>query len=223
MTFPFELDSGHIIALVDGHRLLVDTGSPVSFGRPGAFRAIGGDALVGEHYGPYNIDTVVEYIGAPIDGLVGMDLIRGRGGLEVEWATRRVTFGTPTAAGRSLAADCRIVPVVELGIGGSTVRAVVDTGAFVSYVVPELAHGVPSIGTVSDFHLGAGRYKADVRELEHTLFETPTRHRFAVAPPHVEQLATGMGLRAIVGTDLLQAFDVVGLDTAAGHWVLRGG
>jgi len=223
MTFPFELDGGHIVALVDGHRLLVDTGCPTSFGRPGVFRGIAGDAQVGERIGPHTIDTVVDYIGSPLDGLIGMDLIRGRGGLEVEWEARRVTLGTPAAGGRPVACTFPMgVPMVDLTVDDTRVGAVVDTGAFVSYVASSMVASAPTKRTITDFHLSIGRYDAIVREIRQDLFVTPRTHDFAVTPPGVERLLSSFGAQAIIGTDLLRAFDVVGLDTAAGRWVLRG-
>jgi hypothetical protein len=224
MTFTFEIEGGHILALVDGRRLLVDTGSPGSFGRPGAFVGLAGETPVPKEQGGHDIDKVVEFVGAPVDGLVGMDLIRLAGGLEIDWRAKRISFGRPSPEGQLVAADLgRGIVRVDVPIDDTPVRAIVDTGAFVSYVVSSVGAGATPAGTFDDFHLSFGRYTADLRDLRHELLASPRTHRFAVTPPRVEQIVTHYGARAIIGTDLLQTFDVVGLDTSAGHFVFRGG
>ncbi len=212
MDFAFELYRGHVIALAGDQRLLVDTGSPTSFGRPGPL-AEPGRELLESPFGD-DIDSIAADVGTRLDGLVGMDLVARHGGLTLHWREGRLRFGPATTDGAVIAAGRwrRATPRLVTRLAESAVAADVDTGAFVSYATPELLDGVPATGEVEDFHPHFGRFATSLHQLPLAIGGVARTHDFALAPPDVALMLTAYDAVAIIGTDVLRTFASVAFD-----------
>lgn len=207
----FELIAGHLILEKGGHQLLLDTGSPISFGTCGDVRVFNRrihlspspvlDARdIGRHIGalldpPATLD---------LDGLLGTDLLRG---LEVviDWEGRTIT----TSAVRPELAGWRGdliggLPSTRVRINGHDVLAVTDTGARSCFAVPRVLNGAAATGVTRDFYPTLGAFETSLHLTEVGL--DGRRERVAVARAN-EVITLAMataGAEALVGTDLMQ-------------------
>ncbi len=214
LNLDFELIHGHIVALAEAGRLLVDTGSPASFGRPGAFAGLHEGAAPPASYMGVGIEAVAGFVGAPLDGLLGMDLIRRRGGFTVDWNARKLSLQAVEPGGVAVRAPWLLgCPVVPLVLGGRTVNAVIDTGAFISYAARGLTEDTPACGQVEDFHPFLGRFTTSLHTLTVSLAGLEGPHTFGAAPASVAAMLAPFGAEVVLGTDLLQRFISVGFDT----------
>ena len=83
---PFEYIAGHIVARLDGRRVIVDTGSPVTFGRGDHLRLGNGTHPIATGVLGFTVETAAERIRrlpgvAPdfgVDVLLGTDLPLGK-------------------------------------------------------------------------------------------------------------------------------------------------
>jgi hypothetical protein len=140
---------------------LVDTGSPVTFGRTGT--ATYGDSRVAipRQCGSLEVGMLrglhlEEQLGRPIDGLIGMDLMSK---VPVLWdgpAGEAVVGHDDTEPGASVLSAPLLhgaVPVVESIIEGRRMRMLFDTGAQYGYMTErsDLRMGVDA-GPFDDFH-----------------------------------------------------------------------
>ena len=80
MIEEFEVSAEHgiPIVVVAGARLILDTGSPVSFARTGSITLGGCEHQVPVDCWAGNPDSLSELLGEPVDGLLGCDLLAGR-------------------------------------------------------------------------------------------------------------------------------------------------
>ncbi|MFL5301311.1 MAG: hypothetical protein ACJ79R_13295 [Anaeromyxobacteraceae bacterium] len=216
----FQLVAGHIVFELAGDRVLLDTGSPLSFARSGQLSFLEEDFAVPTSCAGRTIDDVARDIrsmpGAPpsfhLDALLGMDLLLGHS-IELAWKGRFITILTPAPIPEGYRpppdATCG-VPVEEVGIAGTSVPVVVDTGARVSYLEPSLLAGMAPAGVADDFYLGR-RYATFLRRGRLEMWGREVEVAFGALPPELSGLAA-LGARGILGTDALEAWGDVRLD-----------
>ncbi len=207
----FDLIAGHLILEKGGHRLLLDTGSPNSFGTCGEVRVFNRRI----HLAPspaLDVREIGRHIGAlldspsplDLDGLLGTDLLRG---LEVviDWEARTIT----TSAVRPEPAGWRGdlvggLPSARVRINGHDLLAVTDTGARSCFAVPRVLAGVAAAGSTRDFYPTFGAFEASLHPTEVALDGRRERVAVARANEVITLAMAAAGAEALVGTDLMQ-------------------
>jgi hypothetical protein len=208
-TRPMIIRKGHIL-LRGGHgRLaLLDTGSPVSIGRGAEYR------VAGQAFNPPTamqsvLDTAGTHIGRRVDWLFGHDF----------FASNRVVIDWPARQARILAANESIpqgyaIPIeLVMGVPAVTgrssrrrVRAVIDSGASLSYVPSDVVQGRTPIGKRSDFYPGFGEFETDVWRVRAEIGGRRITISAGILPPML-QMMFGLILGAdgwIVGSDFFR-------------------
>ena len=204
--YKIELVGKHILIVDDrGSKVLIDTGSPLSFHSDGVVAIDGETVKVPTTLLVADSDYVTEHVGTKVEGLVGMNVL-GRKGVLIDVPGGRVVVGHTTEGmtrvpSRSLMGGYMCV---DMDLNGKQVEVIVDTGAPVSYVAPTLTRGLVAKETVKDFSPLVG-------EFETPIFEFPAAfagHAFEMRAGHlpkIMQLEIGLlGINGVVGMELLQ-------------------
>lgn len=203
--------------------VLLDTGSPATVGRRGPLTLC--DRTIAPADGPSAVlDQVSEEIGRDVDWLVGMDVL-GAQPVLFDKSGGGVSFGPRAAEGEGTALPLGLrfgLPEIALGYRGASVRAILDTGAPVSYATPAAFAGLAPAGTASDFHPLAGTFTTPVYALEIDVGGRPFPGRFGVLPSQLASLAHVMGDRWILGTEYFAGRRVV-MDVPGRRLVDLGG
>jgi len=207
--YPFELIDGHIIAQIDGQHVLIDTGSLYSFGDSplhinGAFHQLP-TSMLGLSAG-----TISRFIRHPIDVLLGGDHLADMV-LTVNWDTAQVILGETSEgapATRLPLAMVMGIPAVEVLAQGNAHCAFFDTGAKISYLPGEvLDAGIP-FGEVEDFYPGIGTFTTRTATVDIVFANHPLHITAGELPPLLAMMLMMTGVRAIVGTDIMQQWNV---------------
>ena len=213
-TFNIDMFDGHLIIEVDGQKVLVDTGSPVTFGKPNHL------TFMGEEYQcPYSvpgigsIDTIVEMVKYPVDVLMGLDVIKNYYVL-VDYQQQQITFSTePIEFESAVSAPISTVmgcPCVELAAKGKNVKMAVDTGARISYIDKALTEGENAEETRDDFSpMLGGNFQTPIFSMEASIGETSFPVKFGVLPTLYAAYLQRGGIYGVIGYDLFNAFPVL--------------
>ena len=222
MIEKFDVSREHGIPIVAmaGARLILDTGSPVSFARNGSITLGGSEHQVPVDCWAGSPDSLSELLGAPVDGLLGCDLLAGRIlDLDCPAGRAHVISGdtspaTPCWLANAIAlsfSTTKGVPVAQLSVNGRQTSAAVDTGAAVCFVAPSLIGDAAAIGRHRDFHPAIGPFETDLHLVSIDLGggASPVDVAAAAAPPALAPLLAGLGLQAILGGDLLMGSETL--------------
>ena len=200
---------GHILIHDASGRLAsLDTGSPVSIGRGSEFR-IGEQSWNPSPAMQSVLDTAGSHISSQIDWLLGHDFFAANRVI-VDWPSEQVQVrGMNDARGDGDAIPIELVmgvPVVNGRTRRGPVRAVIDSGASLSYVPTDAARGLTPVGTQLDFYPGFGEFETKVYRLQVELGTRTVDLTAGVLPP---LLYTMLGLMVgndgwIIGTDFFK-------------------
>jgi hypothetical protein len=208
-TRPIVIRQGHIL-LRGGHgRLaLLDTGSPVSIGRGAEYR------VAGQSFNPPTgmqsvLDSAGQHIGREVQWLFGHDFFAANR-IVIDWRARQAhILGRAEPAPQGLAIPIEIVMGVPVVTGRSSrgrVRAVIDSGASLSYVPADVVQGLTPIGKRSDFYPGFGEFETDVWRVRAEIGGRRITISAGILPPML-QMMFGLILGAdgwIVGSDFFR-------------------
>jgi len=219
-TFDVSREHGIPVVTMAGARLILDTGSPVSFARNGSIALGGSEHQVPVDWWAGSPDSLGELLGAPIDGLLGCDLLAGRIlDLDCRAGCAHVTSDdasptTPCWLANAISLPFSMtkgVPVAQISINGRRKSAAVDTGAAVCFAASPLLAGTSPIDRHRDFHPGFGRFETDLHFASIGLGRGARLFDVAVAaaPPALDPLLKGLGLQVILGGDLLMGSEVL--------------
>ena len=218
--FDVSMEHGIPVVAMAGARLILDTGSPVSFARTGSI-TLGGC----EHQVPVDCwaggpDSLSELLGAPVDGLLGCDLLAGRildldcpaGRAHV--ISRDTSPATPCWLANAIAlsfSTTKGVPVAQLSVNGQQVAAAIGTGAAVCFAAPSLFAATPIIGRHHNFHAAIGPFETDLHLVSIGLAggASPVDVAVAAAPSALAPLLARLELQAILGGDLLMGSETL--------------
>lgn len=217
---PFDFVAGHVVAVIDGRRVLVDTGSPVTFGRGERLHIGDGSHTIATGVLGFTVETAAEHIRklpgvAPdfdVDVLLGTDLLWGHELLlDFHGRTLCISPAAPREGATRCSSRTRFL-VEDLIVGGRGILALVDTGAPVSYLSTPHTEGVPVAGWARDFFHGGGDFQVPLRVVPCTFRGRALHGSFAEPPVSVWMSMRLLGVQAIVGTDLLEPFGRISLD-----------
>lgn len=191
MMQMYDNSTGHIIVNFDGKLMLVDTGAAKTF--------------YDEHQG-VRIDDLSRMLGQPLDGVLGMDSFKGKV-LSLTKNTIQINGKSPRYEGVPLKYTSGI-PCVDIKINEVPCRAVLKTGAVTSYISEALILRDKFTRAVNDIHPYYGNFKV---KMFVNYFSVSNKKYFADAGELPSEFASllSTGVDAIIGTDLLNRFDLV--------------
>jgi hypothetical protein len=150
-SYSVEFIDGHIIAVINNCKYIVDTGSPSSFGN-GKININGSNYNIsasGMH--GLTATSVSNLSGIQVDGLIGMDILSN---FDVTFSESEIRFfdagstngqHTPNAISLPLIDKVMGIPIINMTIHNQVRRIFFDTGAKLSYLSDELLTGA-SVG-----------------------------------------------------------------------------
>ena len=209
-ALPIRIENNHVIAECGPHLLLLDTGSPTSFG---TVEITWRGETIDLRQGPaaFPLASINEAIGMPFDGLIGADLLLNEsclidvaGGI-LQWMPVPRPLSSP-GSGCSFT-QMMNVPIATIQLDGVPRSFAIDTGASRTFVEMEIANGLARVGTFDDFYPGMGTFTADLVEMEVSVAATgvvvPSSISVGVLPESLRFLMDTFGIQGIIGLDVL--------------------
>lgn len=205
---PLEIYDGHSLARVDGRLLLVDTGSPKSFG-------VGALTLSGQVF-PLAADlrgitsaTVSAQLGRSVDGLLGADVLSSFVVI-FDWHRQVIAFADEAPAWPGSAPMSLVSGLVatRFSLAGRELGAFLDSGAKISYLDPDfLGSGRPA-GRARDFHPSCLAFETAIEDAEIAWGGLRFPVRFGRLPKSLQAMVDAGGLRSVLGSDLFRRFAI---------------
>ncbi|NTU52292.1 MAG: hypothetical protein HGA97_01035 [Chlorobiaceae bacterium] len=193
---PFNNVRGHLIIPLPGCDALVDTGSPVSFGR-WPIELAGKRFNLPESMMGLTTEVMAELADMRIDAVVGCDILTNLHGLRIRWNDGLLEFadGFPPGEVNDPLAILAGTPVFPVTINGTATKAIFDTGAHLSYIDPALVAKMVPTGEKDDFHPLNGRFKAPVYNVSTSIDALANEIEYGVLPGKVGMMTSmAMGM-----------------------------
>jgi hypothetical protein len=217
-TVAFKLVGGHVLLNLDGVTTFLDTGSQVSFGSVRSLNLLGTDypirsSLDGHITAGVVRDGLKKFAQVPKDfdfqALLGVDILAGCT-VKLDWKREKMAITRlPSPSVVLLKATLPPIPRGTLMVGKKKVTAILDTGAWTSYLHPDLTAGMRKVGRLRDYNPLLGGFSTG-------LVRAPLRFKrwsgslsVGVATPGLVQVLEILDVQAIVGNDILAKAGVV--------------
>ena len=173
--------------------ILLDTGSPMSFGNVKInWRGKKKDLSINMEL--LDLEDLSKTIETRVDAILGADLLL-EGPMFLTFVEDRIRLGPAQGVGT--------IPVVDISIDGVLKKVCIDTGAKQSFILSGLVNGIERIGVVKDFHVTIGDFSADLVRLSVQADGKNFPIEAAVVPKHLQGLFDSFGIDAILGLDYL--------------------
>lgn len=217
--YRIELVRGHIIVNDDrGSRVLIDTGSPLSFHSEGLI-ALGGESFeVPSSLMGTDSDYVSDNVGVRVDGLVGMDILGD--GVLIDVPRGRIVLGHPTDGMTRVPSKGMLgYMAAEMDIRGRRATILIDTGAPTSYVSPSLTEGLSAVDNVTDFNpmVPGGTFETPIFEFPVSFAGQESVIRAGHLPSLMRATLRLLGVDGVIGMELLKRQALLLAD--GGVWV----
>ena len=204
--YRIELVRGHIIVNDDrGSRVLIDTGSPLSFHSEGLI-ALGGESFeVPSSLMGTDSDYVSDNVGVRVDGLVGMDILGD--GVLIDVPRGRIVLGHPTDGMTRVPSKGMFgYMAAEMDIRGRRATILIDTGAPTSYVSPSLTEGLSAVDNVTDFNpmVPGGTFETPIFEFPVSFAGQESVIRAGHLPSLMRATLRLLGVDGVIGMELLK-------------------
>lgn len=210
-TLQITREKGHLLVEIGGRRALVATGAPFSLAET-PFELLGRQHHPPVALGGWTPRRMSELAGVPFDIVIGCDILAAHT-IRIRWNEEAFDVGEDVPEGPIASAmDSRMgTPMLALKIDGRPTRALLDTGAHLSYVAPSVVHGKDPVGERSDFHPVCGHYSVPTFIITVDLDGRPVPILAGIPPEGLRTLTemelTALRASAVLGTSLFDVFD----------------
>jgi len=208
--YSIEIVDNHIICLIDGKRVLLDTGAPNSISDGNSLLLLGKNFSFSPSFMGFSTDELSNQVGTEINILLGGDVLKHLN-FFVDWENKTILFSSTAFKYKGARAPLDFfmnIPIVLLNIDGKIIRAFLDTGAKLSYLNPDLTSNHSLLGTALDFYPGFGQFNTYIYEVPVILAD----HTFTIIAGHLPNLLQMTLMMAntsgILGNDIFKYFDV---------------
>lgn len=205
-NYIYQSVHGHIVVNIEGRPCLLDTGSPFSVGHE-PITISGQEFPVHPSYLGVTCDYLSDNIGVPIEGMIGADIISALT-MSIYSSERMVQFSERPADGSIVIAvqDFMGVPIIPVAIGGRVLRMFFDTGAPISYLLPEFLQGYQPEGRHEDFYPLLGNFLTKTYSLGANIGGEGQILRFGELPEELHMIMDAGKVQGILGTEMLKHF-----------------
>jgi len=197
-----RIDHGVPVADFSGLAVILDTGSPASFGTIGALDIHGREFPLASHYLNVNIDAINRHLKSPVAALIGTDILR-EFVVTFDFASGALLLSAdqpPVPQDAVSVTDVMGVPVVSARLEGAGQSMIIDTGAALSYLVPPVAEACRSVdATMDDFMPLFGAFRTALFEGHLSVGRSTGVRRFGVLPPPLDGLLGMLGVSGVIG------------------------
>ena len=203
-TYKYELVSGHIIAISDQYRFLIDTGAPASVAGFSPIEFAGGSYRAQSNYLGISPESLSMSVGTRVDAIVGAEILN-RYDVFIDPTTQTLNMSEDELplAGQSLELDNFMgIPIIEVTVGEDKVLMYFDTGAKLSYLDPGCTTAFEPVGTEPDFYPGFGDFTTNVYEIPIMLAAENVVLRFGNLPELLQMTLTMADTRGILGSSI---------------------
>ena len=202
----YQMHHGHIIVNVEGHPYLLDTGAPFSV----AYQPIeiaGRPFPVEQSYMGVTPSYLMEHIGVPIEGMIGNDIMQHYN-IGIYAAEQMVQFSHLPLVGDIVIPlqEFSGVPIIGVKIGDRVLRMFLDTGAPMSYLLPEHLRGFVANGRHEDFYPLLGNFLTDVYDMDVSIGGVDCTLKFGELPEELQPMLEAGNVHGLLGTEVLRHF-----------------
>jgi hypothetical protein len=215
-TFELMIHDSHPIIVSGNHRILVDTGSPLTIHDSEGLTFMDRRYEVGGAlpFGP-DIGELSRMIGTPLTTLMGMDILRE---YRVLFSYSRQLMGFSREpieqVGHKQQMDTFMgIPVMEVECMGALRRMFLDTGAKLSYLAAGLCADIVSEGWATDFYPGHGSFRTETYRIRTKVGDSEFEALYGNLPDGLQMLLDLGSAEGILGSDLFFRHDIL-LDMA---------
>lgn len=208
--YRLELVNKHLTINTPSGRLLIDTGSPLSFHKDASIEICGNRYDTATNLLQADADYLTDNVGVELSGLVGMDIL-SRYAVLIDIPSNKIVFGYEgeTEEIPSFSVIGGYAGII-LDIDGESRSVLVDTGAPVAYISNRLTEGLTPSGETTDFS-----------PMTMSLFTTPLFNmrvdaaghsfdtQFGHLPNMLQMSISLLGIDGVIGYDLLSRVPVV--------------
>lgn len=160
---PLEIQKGHLFLRFNEGLLLLDSGSPQSFGRFPQLEVAGRKFDLQDRFLELTPSLLSGYVGVECQGLLGLDIL-GEFDLIIDALENRVIFSSEFLSPSHQAVPLEFfmgIPILSARIGSDIYRMFFDTGAQISYLQDDILFDYPPAGQVQDFYPGFGEFMTE--------------------------------------------------------------
>jgi len=128
-NYGIEIFDNHVIILMEGKRVLLDTGAPTSISDGSSLQMMGINYNLPSKYLVFSMQEFNQLIGTEINILLGADILKNVNFL-VEWDKKEIQFSsTPfMCKGVSIPVDFYMgIPKIDLKVNGRGLKVFLDT------------------------------------------------------------------------------------------------
>ena len=217
-SYRLRIVKNHLLAELESGLGLIDTGSPLSFGT--------GELEIGNTQpDPAGLLACLSReLGVEVRSLIGTDILR-RWVVLVDWNARKIHFehgNTQLPEPRIRVEQLRDLglPSLDIAVGGERVRALLDTGAWLSYADRDVVSTRTPEDVTEDFApiLRCKRFETPVYRFPAVVGAREVDVQWGVLPPALRDPLNSAGARWILGIDFFRDRRI-GLDLANGFLV----
>lgn len=209
--YSIEIFDNHIIALIEGKRVLVDSGAPTSISDGCSLRILGNNYSFPPNFEGFSIDQLNQLLGTKINMLLGADVLKTLN-FFVDWDRKTHQFSVEPIdiKGTHIPMDLKFmnIPIVVLQVDGTSLKVFLDTGAKLSYLDPDITSKYNLIGREQDFYPGIGQFKTNIYEVPVML----GNHTFTVIAGNLHRKLQMSLMRTntqgILGNDIFKHFNM---------------
>ena len=214
LVYPFDLinDDRYPIILVDGHKVLLDTGCPFTFRMPGGPDVLEflGQQIRLKHM-PMSrafVDEGFDLLKVRFDALIGLDVL-----MDMAWTFDMKGHTAQATSNFTDEEDTTWIPLDALDgppifkLDDGT-QAILDTGAHIAYRVGLVPPTSRQIGQVTDWSLLWGTIRSPLWKDTLQIGGHRVPVRFGKLPKDADASLAWMETEWILGADLLRQFTV---------------
>jgi len=201
---------GHLIFSANGQMILLDTGSPVSFGSTQKFEFMDQRHQVARDYMGVTTEYISQTIGIPIQLLLGMDVLKGLF-FQIDVQNGMLHFSQDFIAAGPVRIPLETmldVPYASIGVNGLPRKMFIDTGAKIHYLRKEVLAGQKALDTEKDFYPLVGEFETTVYQLKFELGGEVCSMRCGALPQLLDMSISLAGMDGILGTELYDNYRV---------------
>jgi len=209
-SYKYELVNGHIIALADQFRLLIDTGAPSTVADASPFTIAGRSFEAMENYMGISPESLSESVGSIINALIGADILN-QYDILIDPTTQTINMSEneiPLTEQHLELDNFMGIPIIDAMVGEDKIRMFFDTGAKLSYLDPNRTDAFHSVGIEEDFYPGVGEFSTNTYDIPIILGTEDIILRVGNLPQLLHMTLMMANTDGILGTAILQTHKV---------------